>query len=100
MTTSFRVLVLAALACLLVACGGGAKPEAAPEKAAGVDVAQQLDGCASCHKPSKLPLDGIAQDELLGKLKAIRDGAQKHPSKMSDLDDAQLEAIAKALGAK
>jgi cytochrome c553 len=89
------------LVCALAAgCSGGAKPEAAADNAPSVDIEAQLEACARCHKADKLDLSGLGHGELLGKLKAIRDGSLEHPSEMSGLDDAQLEAIARALGAK
>ena len=64
----------------------------------GTAMAGAEDACMRCHNPDgNKSLAGV--DDLVSKIKSVRDGDVKHPPGLDGLSDADIEAIASALGA-
>jgi len=61
-----------------------------------IDV-QKAQMCAECHGADGFDLRGTAVDEVVASMKSIRAGDTAHPTKLTELSDADITEIAKIL---
>lgn len=98
MKHTYSLLLCVGLVC---GCDRLVPSTATAEEPPAVDVSKLVEECRGCHASSgPLDLSKHSRVDLRAKLDEIRAGKKEHPSDMSKLTDAQLDALSAQLAKK